>query len=565
MIHSNTVYRLLLVLLLLLPLASLAQAPRYVITFTDKNNSPYRLTTPAAYLSPRALARRQRMHIVPDSSDLPVNPAYLTTLLATGQVTLRYTSRWFNQAIIQTTDSEALQKINALPFVKNTSAPMQRQRMDTAHNVYKWDTERKLAATKTTLQANANDYGYAYTQIHLHNGEYLHQKGYTGQGMLIAVLDAGFPGVNTNPGYDSLRAANGIVYTFNCSTALEDVYGDDVHGAWCFSTLAANLPGQLVGTAPGAQYALFKTEEAATEQPIEENNWAAAAERADSLGADILSSSLAYNTFDNATYNYTYAQMDGHTSLIAKAAIMAARKGMIVLNAIGNEGSNTWHYSCTPADADSILAVGAVNGNKIPAAFSSYGPAADGRIKPDVAAMGVSTQLLDTNGTITASSGTSFATPVLAGLVTCLWQAFPQIDNIRLMQVVRACSDHYTAPDNRVGYGIPDFKMAFDTLTKIVATDSTLLAERLDHHLLRVLPNPFSTAVKIYYASTGKAPVQITLYNALGRLVRLSTTDAPANGIGVLLWNNLSNLAPGLYFMRYVQGTAKASTKLLKL
>lgn len=551
-------YRL-LVLLLLFPLAARAQDPRYVISFTDKGHSPYSFSNPSSYLSARALERRQRMHLGIDSTDLPVTPVYTDSLLAAGNVKLLYTSRWFNQAIIQTSDAAALQKILQMPFVKSSSAAMQR----TNANAYtsKFSGQRTAAISETT----PSDYGNGYTQIHLHKGEYLHNKGYTGQGMLIAVLDEGFPGVDTNAGFAALRNASGIVQTFGFTTGNADVYNNGIHGAECLSIMAAHLPGQLIGTAPDAQYALYQTEEAATEQPIEENNWAAAAERADSLGADIISSSLGYNTFDNPVYNYTYAGMDGHTSLVAKAATMAARKGMIVVNANGNEGSTAWHYLTTPADADSILAVGAVTSTRVPAAFSGYGPAADGRIKPDVAAMGQATALLNTSGTVVTGNGTSFATPVMAGLVACLWQAYPQVSNIRLLQVIRACSDHYTAPDNRVGYGIPDFKQAFDTLAKLTAADSALIAQRLDNGTLRALPNPFTTTLHIYYAAHSNDPVQLALYNALGQLVRRQTVAAPANGLGTTEWNDTGSLAPGLYFLRYVQGATKASAKLIKL
>ncbi|WP_165806480.1 S8 family serine peptidase [Chitinophaga parva] len=551
-------YRL-LVLLLFFPLATRAQAPRYVISFTDKGHSPYSISNPSPYLSARALERRQRMHLDIDSTDLPVTAAYTDSLLAAGNVKLLYTSRWFNQAIIQTSDAAALQKILQMPFVKSSSAAMQR----TNANVYtsKFNSQRTAAITETA----PSDYGNGYTQIHLHNGGYLHNKGYTGQGMLIAVLDEGFPGVDTNAGFAALRNANGIVQTFGFSTADANVYASGIHGAECLSIMAAHLPGQLIGTAPDARYALYQTEEAATEQPIEENNWAAAAERADSLGADIISSSLGYSTFDNPAYDYTYADMNGRTSLVSKAATMAARKGMIVVNANGNEGSTAWHYLTTPADADSILAVGAVTSTRMPAAFSGYGPAADGRIKPDVAAMGQATALLNTNGSVVTGNGTSFATPVMAGLVACLWQAYPQVSNIRLLQVIRACSDHYTAPDSRVGYGIPDFKLAFDTLAKVTAADSALIAQRLDNGTLRALPNPFTTTLHIYYAAHGNDPVQLALYNALGQLVRRQTVAAPANGLGTTEWNDTGSLAPGPYFLHYVQGSARAGTKLIKL
>jgi hypothetical protein len=245
---------------------------------------------------------------------------------------------------------------------------------------------------------------------------------------------------------------------------------DHPHGMQCFSVIAANMPGIFVGTAPKASFYLFRTEDAASEYPVEEHNWVCAAERADSAGTDVISSSLGYALFDDATFNYRYEDMNGNTTIAARGADLAARKGLLVVNAAGNEGSKPWKYIITPADGDSVLAVGAVSAKGVPAYFSSYGPAGNGRVKPDVASVGVYTTIQATDNTITAGNGTSFACPNMAGLATCLWQGFPEYNNIRIIDALRRAGSRFNAPDEQIGYGIPDVKKAVQLLLQDFAT-----------------------------------------------------------------------------------------------
>jgi subtilisin family serine protease len=551
------------ILCLLLPGLSVnAQAPRYVISFTDKNNTPYRLDVPAAYLSARAIARRTRQHLAIDSTDLPVNPAYTDSLRLAGDVQVLYTLRWFNQAVIQTGDAAALQKIQQLPFIKTLvkgagrmAAPGERRQRD--------NLTTPLA--RSTGAADV-DYGNAYTQIHLHGGEYLHNKNLKGNGMLIAVLDGGFPSVNNNRAFAWLRSNNKIAYTRNLTNGTAAVYDFDDHGTHCLSILGANLPGELVGTAPEASYVLLRTEEAGVEQPVEESNWTAGVELADSLGVDVISSSLGYNTFDDPAYNHTYAQLNGHSLAITQAAALAVRKGMIVVTAAGNEGTTAWKYLLAPADADSVLTVGAVSSQGQVASFSSYGPTADGRIKPDVAGMGVNTALINTNGTVTGGNGTSYACPVIAGLVACLWQAFPQRTNMEIVQAVKASASQYTSPDNRMGYGIPNFHTAYDTLLRSEAGDTAFIRQQLANRLLKVFPNPFTTRLQVYYQSTGtQQPAYLQLIDAGGRLTRLWQLPAVSSYGYFTTQTGLEALPKGIYYLRWVQGTKKEVVKIIKL
>ncbi len=445
-----------------------AQFTSYVIRLKDKGTSPYAINIPSQYLTARAIARRTRYGIAIDSADLPITPRYIDSIRLAGAVTILNTSKWLNQVAIQTSDATALAKINAFPFVQSSSPvatrPTQKQqnpKLETVSNT----TSGTLSPTNIT--ADHFNYGQSYAQVHIHNGDFLHNRGFRGQGMHMAVIDAGFQNYLTMPTFDSVRNNGQILGTWDFVTGNTTVNEDHPHGSNCFSTIAANMPGTFVGTAPKTSFYLYRTEDAATEYPVEEQNWAAAAERADSLGVDICSVSLGYNTFDNAVFNYTYANMDGNTTMIAKAADVAAKKGMLIVVAAGNSGSGSWKYIISPADADSILAVGAVNTSGAVAAFSSYGPSSDGQIKPSVAAVGWNAVVASTaTGMPVFSNGTSFACPNMAGLATCLWQAFPEVNNMTIINTLQQAGNRFATPDDRSGFGIPDMKKAFAMLIK---------------------------------------------------------------------------------------------------
>jgi subtilisin family serine protease len=544
--------------LLISSTAAFAQAPRYLVSFSDKNGSPFRLDAPATYLSARALERRARQHIPIDSTDLPVNPAYVDSLLQTGDVQLVYTLRWSNQAVIRTNDSAALAKMSQLPFVRTV-------RKSTARIAGNGPMPGWYLPAPPRMKGSTDiDYGSGYEQVHLHEGEYLHNKNLRGNGMLVAVFDAGFPSVNDGRAFAWLRDHQQIIATRNFTDNSTAVYGYDDHGTHCLSILAANLPGEMTGSAPEAAYVLLRTEEEGTEQPIEEVNWAAGAELADSLGVDVISSSLGYNTFDDPAFDHMYAEMDGHSLAITRAADKAAAKGMVVVNAAGNEGAVSWRYVVAPADGDSVLAVGAVNVQGQPASFSSYGPSADGRIKPDVASLGIGTTLVSTGGDVVSSNGTSYACPVVAGLVTCLWQAFPRRSNMEIMEVVKASSSRYTSPDNRVGYGIPNFRAAYDTLLKREMQDTTYIRAQLGGQSIKVFPNPFTNQLSVYYQTTSPESVHIQLIDRAGRASR-SWISASYGNYGYFSWQSgLEQLPTGVYYLRMVQGKTQQVVKLMK-
>ena len=447
-----------------------AQFTRYIIKLKDKNGSPYSISDPTAYLSQRAIDRRTRYSIAIDSTDLPVNPSYVTQIKNVPGVTLLNISKWLNAVTIQIADANALSAIDGFSFVQSTSGIAAKKGRS---NLVDWEDSKfgkdflpidnsNRRTSKTT--GDYYNYGNSFAEIHLHNGEFLHNIGLRGSGMQIALLDNGFNNYTSFDAFDSINANNQVLGTWDFVAREQNVSDDGSHGMSCFSTIAANIPGQFIGKAPQAKFWLYQTEDNSSEYPIEEFNWACGAEKADSSGADVISSSLGYATFDDASLNHTYADMNGNTTMAVIAADLAAKKGVLVFVSNGNFGTSAWHFLSTPADGDSVVAVGAVDASGTVGSFSSYGPSSDGQIKPDVASVGVSAVLETSAGTIGSGNGTSFACPNMAGLATCLWQGFPELSNMKIRSALWQSASRADSPDDRMGYGIPDMKKAFVNL-----------------------------------------------------------------------------------------------------
>ncbi|HEX2533925.1 MAG TPA: S8 family peptidase [Chitinophagaceae bacterium] len=445
-----------------------AQA-RFLIRFTDKAFSPFTLSAPEAFLSPRAVARRARYGLQPDSTDLPVTPRYLDSLRSLPGITVLNASRWLNQVSVQASDPAALEGLQRFPFVRSVRRVASRTAAPVSAKLAT-PVPGPVTAQRTTGIQDTFRYGQSFAQVHIHNGEFLHRIGLRGENMAIGMLDAGFFNYSGLRAFDSIRAGGQVWDTWDFVARHQSVEEDHAHGMQCLSTIAANIPDQFVGTAPKASFYLYRTEDAPTEYEIEEHNWVCGAERVDSAGGDLISSSLGYTTFDDPTTSHRYEDLDGNTTIAAIGADLAARKGILVFNSAGNEGTDPWRYIATPADADSIVAVGAVTRNGEPAAFSSYGPSADGQVKPDVASVGQGTVIQLINNAIGTGNGTSFACPNLAGLAACLWQGFPEASNMDIIGVLRASAHQASAPDNRMGYGIPDMKKAVHLLLAPVTT-----------------------------------------------------------------------------------------------
>lgn len=431
----------------------------YWVRFTDKAQTPFSIEEPEAFLSERAIERRRRHGVEITEEDLPVSLAYLDSLRAIGVPTW-HTSRWLNAATVLT-DAGQLPAIQAFPFV------------DTVFFVGRYHTKlenkrdgRPYDDSLRTAILEEMPYGYGDRALRMLKGDFLHGQNYRGQDRLIAVLDGGFTQVDVIPFFDSIRLRKQLVAHYDFVDQDENVFESAAHGTKVLSTMAANVPGLLVGTAPSAQYVLIKTEDVRSEFPAEECHWIAGLEYADSLGADIATTSLGYSTFTDEAMNYQYDDLDGSRALASMAAEKAYARGMLLLVSAGNEGYSSWKHITVPADSKHVLAVGATDFKGRKASFSSIGPAADGRIKPDVSGPGVRIPVSSVHDyRVGSSSGTSISTPIIAGLTACLWQAFPEKTNAEIIEAIRQSGSQAETPDNKMGYGIPDFQKAFEILS----------------------------------------------------------------------------------------------------
>lgn len=548
-----------------------AQFTKYIVRFKDKTGTPFSIKAPSKFLSAKAIERRSKQHIAIDETDLPLVPAYIDSLKSVNNVRVLDVSRWFNQVCIATTDSTALSKINSFSFVLKTepvkrlihSKMAGRNESPTylTRNKFNEQIKEVTSPLSPPVPGNYYSYGNSYNQIHIHHGEYLHNQGFRGEGMLIAILDAGFYHYKSLPAFDSINVNKQVIDTYDFVANETSVDEDFYHGMMCFSIIAGNIPGQFIGTCPKAKFLLYRSEDDSSESPVEEQYWIAAAERADSAGADIISTSLGYNLFDNPVFDYDYSEMNGKTTMIAKAATLAARKGMIVLAAAGNEGDNSWHYIITPADADSIITVGAVNVAGTVASFSSYGPASDGRVKPTAASVGWGTALSSTNGSIAIGNGTSFATPDLAGLVTCLWEAFPEFSNLQIIEAVKKSSSIYNNPNDRIGYGIPDFIKAVDDLTQQRAAMN--VASLLGKQFIRVYPNPFKDKFTVIIMPQITSKATFKLFDAAGKYYFMKEVDLREGVIQTINFDQMQTLQQGLYILKFTDQKNKKSFKLM--
>ncbi len=426
----------------------------YLVYFKDKANNEYSIEKPEEFLSTRAIEHRKKFNIAITEQDLPVNKNYIDKLEKLG-LEVYMTSKWFNLAVIKTSNKKLLKKVKKLNFVIKEPTMYKKQSTtgDTSYIAPKFDSLKVFE--KDTL-----NYGTSSTQAKMININYLHNMGYMGEGMQIAVLDAGFKRADKLPAFDSLFANKQILGIRDFVSKDDEVYANDSHGMMVLSTMGGNIPGELVGTAPKANFWLIRTEEAASEHLIEEYFWIAGAEFADSLGCDIIHTSLGYNDFDYKSNNHTYKDMDGDTAPISIAADIASAKGILVVTSAGNDGFSAWKYITAPADADSVLTVGAANKNRNLAYFSSRGPTYDKRVKPDAVAMGMWSVVQGNDGKISTASGTSFSGPIIAGAAACLWQANPTFTNMEIINAIRKSGDRYEKPDGNFGFGIPDFGKA---------------------------------------------------------------------------------------------------------
>lgn len=529
-----------------------AQNTNYWIVLKDKNSSPYSLEQPEKFLSAKALQRREKQHIAVTLNDLPVNPSYIQDIRKAG-VKVLSASKWFNTVSVITDDPGKIAQIKALPFVKE----VKKINSATAKQS-KFENERLTPVNTQQFQKQPRglDYGPSYKQSSQINVSCLHSKGYLGEGITIAVLDAGFYNVNTLPAFDSLRLNKRLLGARDFVTGDTMVFEDNAHGMMVLSSMTGNLPGQLIGTAPKAKFWLLRTEDAATETIQEEMNWAVGAEFADSVGADIINTSLGYSTFDDSTQNHTYADMNGNTTIITKAADIAASKGIFVSVSAGNSAGPPWFKITAPADADSVLTVGAVDSLGSIAYFSSRGPSSDGRVKPNTVARGFMAIVANTTSGITMVNGTSFSSPISAGAVACLWQANQAKTNIQLLKAIEQSASQYATPDSIKGYGIPDFCKASDIL---IGIDPYQLTE----NAFTVYPNPFHSGFNILYASRKEEVITIELRDVEGRVLKSQKEKVNADNVKLKFAYD-EVLANGVYIINIITPESVLYKKIIK-
>ena len=427
---------------------------KFRLILTDKGKSDFSIGNPQAFLSQKAIEKRLKRNIPIDESDLPISKQYIKAITDIGGKIVAQ-SKWLNTVSVNVQDQFLIDKYRALPFVKDVILVYVGKRKQSSEVPAYQDSPQ--SGTKSTL-GKIIDYGSASQNITTEKGETLHQNGFKGEGIEIAVIDAGFLQLKNNLAYSNvhIKGAKSFVYEN------DDPYSIDTHGVWVTSCMAVNKPGTYVGTAPEADYWLLRTEDSESEFPIEEDYWTSAIEFADSAGVDLVNSSLSYNDgYSYLTKRYTAADMDGKTALASRAANMAFKKGMFIVNCAGNE--NKWVG--TPADSPSVLTVGSINPNGSQSGFTAWGMTADGRIKPDVMAMGGYASVINTSGTAEYRSGTSYASPIICGLVACLWQAYPKLTNYDLMDILRKSADRASKPELPFGYGIADMKKAAELAT----------------------------------------------------------------------------------------------------
>ena len=547
---KNKLLKIYLVILICLSTqyASSQNYNRYWVQFTDKVQNQILLQTPEKVLSARSLARRLKNNATFDETDLPVSSNYLDSLTKHGAKII-YTSRWFNSATIELQIDSIKSNIEKLTCVQKIEKTFDEPHLKSG----KFSDKLKIEFTENLSLYNSTYYNNSFDQINLENGIPLHNSGYRGNGIQIALLDGGFLNADKYLSLKNIFSEGRVLGTHDFVNPGNDVYNTETHGAEVFSIIGANLSNSFVGTAPDASFWLLRSEYSPTEYPVEEDNWVAAAEYADSVGADIISSSLGYTEFDNPAYDHNYSDMNGKTSRASIAAEIAVSKGIVTIISAGNEGNKSWHYISSPADANGVLAIGATDNLGDKTNFSSFGPSSDGRIKPDVSAMGSQVYVETNIGEYNKGNGTSFSAPIIAGLTACLIQAFPSAKAIDIMNAVRESSNSYSSPNNSLGYGIPNFSVA----TSILAAISPANQSKIE-----IFPNPFRNYFVINVGETDSTNVTLQIFNISGQSVLSSLIK---NSNFVYLSSEIESLSQGIYFIKVNINGHSTVLKAIKL
>ena len=542
----------LMTLLLMIGVTAYPQiAPnRYWVQFTDKNNTPYSIDRPEEFLSERSIQRRVKYGVALDEKDIPVNPYYIKAVENAG-ATILNPSKWLNGVTIETSSNSVLDAIEKLPFVKKTRAlqdvPL-KQMIKNESFMYEMKPEA-IVETK----GSRGYYGSAHTQIELLNGISLHNKGYRGEGIWIGICDSGFQGADVHNAFKSMRDENRLLGTKDFVYKNGVVYSDDHHGTSCLGLMAASIPNVYVGTAPKASYFLCRTENINSENIIEEYNWVSAAEYMDSLGIDMISTSLGYIGFDDPDTSHDYDDFDGKTCIITIGSEIASSRGILCVAAAGNEGDKDFPYVGGPGDGKNVLTVGGVKSDGSRTAFSSIGPTYDGRIKPDVMSFAYAVTVASPSGGFYQGNGTSFAAPSLAGMLACYWQARKDVPESKIREIIKQSSNNYLSPNNEYGYGIPDFEKALDLLN---LENCDILGEK---NLFSVYPNPSNGVVK--FSLNYDVNVVVQVFDMFGKMMYVyDNHNCNINEFDQFL----SNLDEGVYVIKALGDKNIFTTKLIK-
>ncbi len=514
------------------------------VYFNDKPNAITQLNTPLDFLTQRALDRRTNQGIALNVNDAPIHQSYIDQITAASGITVKAKSKWLNCLHIRGSVAN-INALTLLPFVNHVHFADDALNLKTVIPNHITPINKQL-----DVQTNFN-YGDSANQIQMLNGHLLHQSNYTGTGKIIAVLDSGFINVNTTAPFQRLYDNNLILGGYNYVTQNSNVYALHNHGTMTLSCMGGFVDGELVGTAPDAQYYLFVTEDVSEENPVEESYWVEAAEAADRLGVDIISTSLGYYGYDNPAYSHQYSDFNGNTAFASKGANIAFTKGIIVLASAGNSGNNLtpFNHVGVPAEATNVLAVGAVQFDETYANFSSIGPSFDGRVKPDVMAKGMAAVIANTAGTIQTASGTSFSCPIMAGMIASFWQAVPNLTNQQVVNLVKQSADRFTTPNAQFGYGIPDFQLALQLA--LLSTNENQQSQ------FQFFPNPTTTSVTFVNPNFVVGNT-MQFYNNLGQLVLSKIIENPVQTV------SLESLNTGVYYFTISTSDTNFKGKIIK-
>lgn len=531
----------LLFFLLWLPLLTTAQEDAWVY-LTDKVDVANAIANPLTILTQKAIDRKSNHGVTIDDRDVPVNEVYITQLKNATGITVMAKSKWFNAVHVRGTETN-INNLTSLGFVNHIDFADKNLNSGRVDNSYdKFEIEN----TETNFT-----YGNTLNQVQMIKADQLHLADYTGAGITIAVIDAGFPNVNTMSGFQRLRNAGNLLDGYDFVNRTTNVYASTVsdHGTRVLSTMAGFVQDQFVGTAPDASYYLFLTEDGTSENPVEESYWVEAAERADSLGVDIINSSLGYTVYDNANYSYSTTDMNGNTAFITKGANIAFEKGMLVVNSAGNAGNGAWGIVGAPADAAGVFSIGAVNGSGNYVSFSSRGNATQPTQKPDVVARGQGSYVINASGNIVQNDGTSFSSPIMAGGIACLWQAMPNKTNAEIMQLVRESASQFSTPDYLIGYGIPNLQQALGMVLDSVYPKI---------ESFRIYPNPAKTSLYVNIPDDLEI-AKLQIFDILGKLVFKRSVSKSNTEV------DISALGSGIYIVKLHGNNQKTNTfKLIK-